>query len=164
MVVALRQPALAAMVLGVSIAISATGHVSPALVLSTTLCWSFAVVLQAAAALLLIASPARDTVGRVRAFDLFFAGHAPWSLWLLAVAAWAPSTPDRSLAPIVASAIVPVALTVRIVYAFFVEVLQLQPREALLRTAAHQAVIWITVAVLFGTAVQIVPRALEWLS
>ena len=48
---ALRRPLLIAIVLGVSTAMSATGRVTPSLVLSTTLCWSFVVVLQAVIAL-----------------------------------------------------------------------------------------------------------------
>jgi hypothetical protein len=55
---ALRRPLLAAIVLGTSIAIGATGHVTPALVLSTTVCWAFVILLQIAIALPLIAAPA----------------------------------------------------------------------------------------------------------
>ncbi len=162
--VALRRPALAALVLGVSIAIAATGRVTPALVLSTTLCWSFAVAIQAAVALVLIAGPARRTVGVARAFDLFFAGHAPWSLWLLAVAAWAPSQLGRPLMPVLVAAIVPLALTVRIVSAFFREVVELDPREARRRTAIHQLTIWGVLGLLSAAAVQIIPRVLEWIA
>jgi hypothetical protein len=84
---AVRRPLLVAIVLGVSAAISTTRHVTPALVLSTTLCWCFVVLLQAVIALTLI-GPARRTVGLARGLDLYFAGHAPWSLWMLAVVAW----------------------------------------------------------------------------
>jgi hypothetical protein len=161
-VTAFRRPLVVAMVLGVSAAICATGRVTPRLLLSTTLCWSFVVVLQAAIALALIAGPARRTVGIARAIDLFFAGHAPWSLWMLATAAWAPSPVGRPMAPVLAAAFVPLVLTPRIISAFFREVLGLDPRPALVRTAAHQAATWLTFAMLFGTAVQAVPRVLEW--
>lgn len=159
---ALRRPALVAVVLGVSAAMGATGRVTPALVLSTTLCWSVVVVLQAAIALPLIAGAARRTVGIARAVDLFFAGHAPWSLWLLATVAWAPSPVGRPLTPVLVAAIVPLVVTVRIVAAFFREVLEMDPREAAARTAVQQAATWLTVVVLLGTAVQIFPRVLEW--
>jgi hypothetical protein len=159
---AVRRPLLVAAVLGASIAIGATGHVTPGLLLSTTLCWSFVVVVQAVIALALIAGPARRTVGVARAVDLFFAGHAPWSLWLLAAAAWAPSPVGRPLTPVLVAAIVPLVLTPRIVSAFFREVLELDPRHAAARTAAHQVMTWGTFAVLAGTAVQIVPRLLAW--
>ena len=88
---AIRRPLVVTLVLGVSAAIGATNHVTPALLLSTTLCWIFVVALQTAIALVLIAGPARRTVGLARALDLYFAGHAPWSRWMLAVAAWGPS-------------------------------------------------------------------------
>src|SRR5260370_2794711 len=96
----LRRPLLVTAVLGVSAAMGGTGHVTPALVLSTTLCWSFVVALQAAIALALVAGPARRTVGLARAIDLYFAGHAPWSLWMLATVAWAPSPVGRPFPPL----------------------------------------------------------------
>jgi hypothetical protein len=159
----LRRPLLVAAVIGVSTAMSATGHVTPALVLSTTLCWSFVVLLQAAIALALVAAPARRTVGLGRAVDLYFAGHAPWSLWMLATVAWAPSGGGRPFTPVLIAAAVPLVLTPRIVSAFFREVLEMDFRHAAARTAAQQALTWGTFAILHGTAVQIVPRILQWL-
>jgi hypothetical protein len=160
----LRRPLLVTLVLGVSAAMAATGRVTPALLLSTTLCWSFVVIVQAAIALPLIAGPARRTVGLARALDLFFAGHAPWSLWMLAVLAWAPSPTGRPLTPALVAAIVPIILTPRIVSAFFQEVLELDPRHAMSRAAAQQALTWLTFVLLYGTAVQLLPRVLEWLA
>jgi hypothetical protein len=161
---AVRRPLLAAVVLGASAAISATGHVTPALVLSTTLCWSFVIVLQAAIALVLIAGPAQRTVGLARALDLYFASHAPWSLWMLAMVAWAPSPLGRPATPLLFAAAVPLILTPRILSAFFREVLEMDPRHAAARTAAQQVMTWVAFVVLFGTAVQLVPRVLEWLA
>jgi hypothetical protein len=159
---AVRRPLLVALVLGVSMAMAATGHVTPSLVLSTTLCWSFVVILQIAIALIVIAGPARRTVGLARALDLYFASHVPWSLWLLATVAWAPSPVGRPLTPVIVAAAVPLGLTPWILSAFFREVLELDPRHALARTAAQQAMTWGVFVALFGTAVQIVPRLLEW--
>src|SRR5262245_4671414 len=85
---ALRRPFVVAAVIGVSVSIAATGRATPALVASTTLSWSYVVLLQLAIAVPLIARHARRTVGLARAIDLFFAGHAPWSLLALAAAAW----------------------------------------------------------------------------
>lgn len=161
---AVRRPLLVALVLGVSVAKAATGHVTPALVASTTLCWSFVVVLQAAIALGLMAGAARRTVGMARALDLYFAGHAPWSLWLLAAAAWSPSPIGRPIAPLLLAAIVPLLLTVRTTNAFCREVLELDPRHAFVRTVVQQAVTWGSLVILFGTAVALMPRILEWVS
>ena len=161
-ITALRRPLLAAVVLGVAIAIGATGHVTPALVLSTTLCWAFVIVLQIVIALGLIAAPSRRTVGVARALDLFFASHTPWSLWLLAAAA-APAPLGRPLAPLSLFVVVPLVLTARMIVAFFREVLQLDRRRALARTIAHQAITWTLFVVLYGSAVALRPRILQWL-
>src|SRR5690242_9581507 len=83
---ALRRPLLAAIVLGTAMAFAPTRHLTPALVAGTTIAWSFVIVIQILIALLLIAGPARRTVGVARALDLFFASHAPWSFWLLIAA------------------------------------------------------------------------------
>ena len=160
---ALRRPLLAAVVLGVAIAIAATRHVTPALVLSTTLCWAFVVVLQVAIALTLIAGPSRRTVGVARALDLFFASHVPWSLFLLAAAA-APAPLGRPLTPLLLFAVAPLVLTPRMIAAFFREVLQLDPLGALGRTVLHQAITWTLFAGLYGAAVALRPRLLEWLA
>jgi hypothetical protein len=159
---ALRRPLLVTIVIGASTAIGATGHVTPALVLSTTICWSFVVLLQVGIALAVMAGPARRTVGSARALDLYFAAHAPWSLWMLAAVAWAPSPVGRPLTPILVAAAVPFILTPRILSAFFREVLELDPRQAMARTAAQQAMTWVTFGILFGTAIAAAPRVLEW--
>jgi hypothetical protein len=161
---AVRRPALVAVVFGVAMAIGPTRHVTPALLLSTTFCWLFVVVLQAAIALPLIAAPARRTVGLTRAIDLYFAGHAPWSLWLLAAAAWGPSPNGRPQWPLAVAAVVAGLLTARIVAAFFREVLELEPRRALVRAAAQQAVTWLAFVALYGTAVALVPRVFQWVA
>ena len=159
---ALRRPLLAAIVIGVSMAIATTGRVTPALVLNTTVAWSFVIVLQIAIALLLIAPPARRTVGVARALDLFFASHAPWSLWLLG-AAVLPAPLGRSQAPLLLLAVLPLAVTVRAIAAFFREVLRLDRRRALVRTIVHQALTWSAFVLLYGTAVAIRPRIVGWL-
>ena len=159
---ALRRPLLAAVVLGAAMAISATGHVTPPLVLRTTIAWSYVVVLQVAIALLLITRESRRTVGVARALDLFFASHAPWSLSLLAAAAL-PASMEPPQVVLVVLALIPIALTVRAIAAFFREVLLLAPRRAATRTALHQAITWSTFAVLYGTVVALTPRVVGWL-
>jgi hypothetical protein len=151
-------------VLAASIAISATRHITPRLFLSLVVCWSFAVLLQMAIALSLIALPSRRTVGVARALDLFFASHVPWSLWMLAAAAWAPMPLGRPLMPLLVAAVVPMLLTPRMIAAFFREVLEMDPREARARTVAHQVITWGLFVALFGMAVALMPRVLEWLA
>ena len=151
---ALRRPFLAAVVIGISMAIAATRHVTPALVLDTTLAWSFVIVLQIAIALPLIAAPARRTVGLRRALDLFFASHGAWSLWLLA-AAMMPAVFARTLMLL---AVLPLVVTARAIAAFFREVLQLNSRQARARAALHQVITWSAFVLLYGSAVALQPR------
>lgn len=160
---ALRRPVIAAIVLGVSLAIAATGHVTPSLVLSATICWSVAIAIQAAIAIPLIAGPARRTVGLARAVDLFFASHAPWSLWFLAAAAWGPHPLGRPVGPLLVAALAPMVLTPRMIAAFFREVLEMDPRDARARTAVHQAITWLVFIAIAGWAIALPPRVVEWL-
>jgi hypothetical protein len=160
---AMRRPWLAAVVIGASVSMSATGRGTPALVLGTTIAWSYIVILQLAIALALIAPRARRTVGIARAIDLFFAGHAPWSLVALAAAIWSPSPYGRPSWPLDALAIVAVLLTPRIIAAFFGEVLGLDPRAARRMTVVHQAVTWTVFLVVFWNVNALSPRALELL-
>ena len=154
---------LVAAVAGSTVALLGTRHAPPALVLSTTLCWSVLVVAQTAIALAVIAAPARRTVGLSRALDLFFASHAPWSLWMLALVAWAPTAGERTLLPIVVAALVPAFLTPRMIAAFFREVLELDPRSAARRTAVHQAVTWSLLVSVYSAAVAMFPRIVAWI-
>ena len=142
LVIALRHPLLAALVLGVSVAITSTHSVDPAVVASTTISWSYVIALQLVIALPLLAGPARRTVGVARAVDLFFAGHVPWSMFALFAGAWAFMPPGAPMWLLDAAAIVPWLLTVRIVDAFFAEVLALDARAARRRTILQQAITW----------------------
>jgi hypothetical protein len=160
--VSLRRPLLVAVTLGITVAIAATGHVTPALAIGSTLVMSVIVGLQIAIALLVIGAPARGRVGVPRALDLFFASHLPWSLWMLAIVPWAPSVLGRPFWPIWCAALAPATLTPRMIAAFFREVLGMDARRALARTAAHQALTWGVAIALFGAAVGIYPRALHW--
>jgi hypothetical protein len=161
-ITALRRPLLAAIVLGVSIAISGTGHVTPALVLRTTVAWSFVVVLQIAIALAVIAAPARRTVGVPRALDLFFASHAPWSIFFL-IAVLLPPPVGGSTPALLALTVIPIGLTARAIAAYFREVLRLDRRRARRLTIVHQAITWTVFVVLFGSVVALRPRIVELL-
>jgi hypothetical protein len=160
-VAACRRPLLAAAVIGASVAITATGRATPPLVLSTTLVWSYVVLLQLAIAVPLIAPAARRTVGVPRAIDLFFAGHAPWSLFFLTVAAVMPLPFAWATVVLDALMAVPAILTARIVAAFFREVLAMDARAAWRWTAVHQATSWAIVIVVNWRASAFTPRILQ---
>jgi hypothetical protein len=158
---ALRRPLLVAVVIGISLAISATHQVTPALVVSTTIAWSYVVLLQMAIAIVFLAPAARRTVGLARAIDLFFAGHAPWSLFALFVAAWAPWSLGHSIWPVAAAALAALVMTSRIVAAFFGDVLALDRRAARRMTIAHQAVTWSVFVAINWFASGVTARLLE---
>jgi len=161
---ALRRPLLVALVLGTSMALSTTRHVTPALVFSTTVMLCVIVIGQILTALAVMPATRAHTIGRARALDLFFASHAPWSLWLLAASAWAPSPLGRPVAPVWAAALVPVVLTPRIIAAYFRQVHELDRRQAAVRTVVHQILTWGMFLALYGAAVAIWPRMLQVVS
>ena len=158
-----RRPALVAVVLGCAVAMAGTRHVTPPLVGSTTACWTVLIATQVMIALVVFAGPASRTVGVARALDLFFASHVPWSLWMLAVAAWAPVPGVRAFTPVLVTALAPMVLTPRMIAAFCREVLGMDRREAIRRTTIHQVVTWGLFLVVYGWAVALWPRIVQWL-
>ena len=159
--VALRRPLLVAVVSGVALSIAATGRVTPGLVLGTTLTWSYWVVAQIAVAIVLMRADAARTVGLARAFDLFFAAHAPWSLAVLAIAAWGPAPFGRPFWPLWPVIIAAPVLTIRAINAFFREVLELDPRAARRRTLAHQVLTCLLLLAYVWMTSSITPRLLK---
>ena len=162
--VALRRPALVALLLGTTMAVSATGRVTAGLVLDLAACWAFVPALQMATAAAIVRSP-RSIVRAARRLDLWFAGHAPWSLWMLLVAVCFMSFPAtrRIEYPILMTAIVPATWTAIIGSAFCRAVLRDTRGQAWRRVAVHQAVTWTIVFAYIGAASQLWPRFLALL-
>jgi len=159
---ALKRPLVVAIVVGTAISIYATRRATLGLAVSGVLTWSFAAAVQVLSAVALVASSKRRRVSVPAGLDLLFMGHAPWSLWLLAVAAWAvwlprPVNMDFIVA---ATAAVPFSWTVVIVFAFCRCVLQDDPRQAAIRTLFHQSLIWTFAGAYIAIAVQLWPRLL----
>jgi predicted nucleic acid-binding protein len=160
---ALGRPALVALILGTAIAVSSTHRVTLKLVASTTICWTFVVVVQLLAATVLIASARRRRVGMLRALELFFISHAPWSLWILAFAVRAAlwRSGGGMTDPFLLTALVPLVWTGVIVSAFCREVLGISGRAATLRTLWHQGLIWTIAFIYVVVVVQAWPRFLN---
>jgi len=158
--VAFRRPAFIALLIGTLVAISSTGRVTLGLVSSIAVCWSFVPVLQLLAGAIVIASCRGRAVAMPRALDLLFAGHLPWSLWLLIAAAWAASVPVFSQGALGLTMLVPAAWTAYIVFAFCRTVLGVTTRGAVLRTAAHQAIVWTLAGTYVFLATGMWPRLL----
>ena len=155
-----RRPALVALVLGAGSAFSSTGHLTLGLLLSGFACWSFVPLLQMATAAAIMRSPSSSTLSAARRLDLWFMGHAPWSLWIFGATLAMGIAPGwlRVEWPIIAAAVVPMVWTTIIAAAFCRVVLGDSRNAAIARTALHQAVTW-TIALLYvGWAVALWPR------
>jgi len=133
---------------GAAAAYSATGRITLSLAASLAVTWMFVPILHVLIARALM----RRHVG------LFLIGHAPWSLWIIAAAAMTGSFGYAAYWWMLLLAVVPIVLTLRIVYGFSVEVLRLAPRAALGRTLLHQAATWLVAAIYLDRAVGLMPR------
>jgi hypothetical protein len=81
------------LVLGAFIAVSTAGRLVPFHVATTFVTWAFVPILQALA----VAIATHATLGRIyikRAIGLYFAGHGPWLVFLLGVAAACVLAPE----------------------------------------------------------------------
>ena len=107
-----------------------------------------------------IVLPSRHVVPARRAFELFFLGHAAWSLWLLAAAASIAAGVARTEA-VLLTGVVPAGWTSVVVYAFCTEALGLSAPRAAARTFAHQAMTCLLIVLYVAWAVQLWPRVLS---
>ena len=144
--VALRRPALVLLVVAVGVSITAIHQITLSLLLTTAAAWGGVVVFQTAIAAAVIASAPARRVGFVRALDLWFAGHLPYSLWVLAlpIVTIVPAGTPHELMGV--SAVVPLVWTMFIVAAFCRVVLGLSASAARWRTAMHLALVVIVVS------------------
>lgn len=138
--------------------VSATGRVTLALLASLSVSWMVVPLLHVLlAAALVLSAPGRRVSGP-RATSLLLMGHAPWSLWLIAAALMTTGGGYALYHEALLLALVPIALTARLVHAFCLEVLGSSPRGALARTLAHQAAMWGVAATYLDRAVGLLPR------
>ena len=149
----LRRPLIVALVIGTAVPIMAVQRVTLGLLVSSVLSFSFVVAIQMAVGAAIIATGRDRPSGRPfdarslrpslpQALDLWFAGHVPYSLWLLTVAAAFASMRAASLDLLIALAVLPAIWTAVIVAAFCRRVLGTSPAGARWRAAAHFLAIW----------------------
>ena len=136
------RPLIVAVVIGTAVPIMAVQRVTLGLLVASTISFSFIVAIQMAVGAAVIASAPSRRAGMPRAIDLWFAGHLPYSLWLLTVAALFAALPAASLDLLIALAVIPAAWTAAVVAAFCRHVLGTSRAGARWRAAAHFAVIW----------------------
>ena len=138
----LHRPLVALVVIATAVPIMAVQRITIALFAASIASFGFVVLIQMLVGAGIIASARSRRVSMPRALDLWFAGHAPYSLCLLTVAAVFASTPYASLDGLVALAIVPAAWTAVIVAAFCRHVLGTSRAGARWRAAVHFVLIW----------------------
>ena len=137
-----RRAGMAVLVVATAIPIMAVQRVTIGLAVVTALSWSFVLVIQAVVGAGLIASARSRRIAMTRALDLWFAGHLPYSLWILAVTASLANLPAGSPDLLIASAVVPATWTAVIVAAFCRVVLGTTHAGARWRAAFHFVVVW----------------------
>jgi hypothetical protein len=136
---ALAGPALQVSLLAVIVPLMATHTVSLSLVLISAIAWVTIPATQIAMALVTIGPARRRPVAFARAFELWFAGHAPFTLWLLLL----PIIMGTRVGFIVLLAVtfaVPVCWSAFIEAAYCRVVLGATPARARAKTALHQAI------------------------
>jgi hypothetical protein len=157
---ALGRPALVALVLGTGSSFASTGHLTFGLLLSGFVCWSFVPILQVATAAAIMRSPASSSLSLARRLDLWFMGHAPWSLWIVAATFTIGTAPTgwRVDFFLIATSLISIAWTAVIAVAFCRVVLGDSRVTAIARTALHQAITWTILFLYIGWAVALWPR------
>jgi hypothetical protein len=162
--VAFRRVVVAALLIGATMTTTATSVADAIVVLRTTLAWSFAVAVQVAGALVLVATASRRRAPATRAFDLLFAANGPWSLWLIGFTGWTVFTSPlgRPLHHVIATLAIPGIWTAYLVLAYCQIVLGDTRRVAFWKMAAHQSAMWMVGAGYFFWAVQGWPRLIAW--
>ena len=132
---------LALAVIGTSVAAAAARRVSIELVGGIGLSWSFALLVQLLAAAAIIVPARARTVTALRAFELWFQAHVPWSLWFLVPALYFSLAGRRvTETPLALAALVPMMWTVVLLHAFAVRVLR--SRRAAAVVLLHQGIVW----------------------
>ena len=96
--------------------------------------------------------------------DLLLAANAPWSLWMIASSIAVGTFGYAAYGWMLVLALLPITLTLRIVYVFCRDVMNDAPRAAVKRTLAHQAITWLVAALYLDRSVSLWPRIIGWLS
>lgn len=143
---ALAHPALVLLLIAVVVPMMATEQITAGLVLSSAAAWSPVVAIQMAIAVLFVA-PARG-VGFWRAMDLWFAGHVPYSLWILVLPFLTRSSPLPPHDVMGVSMVASLVWTSVITSAFFRTVLGMDAWAARRRAMLHLAIVTIVVLAL----------------
>jgi hypothetical protein len=140
---ALERLAFVAILIGTAVTLSSARRLPPGLVLMGIVCWSFVPITQWLIGLVVIGRATGRPLSVPRCLELLFAGHLPWSLWMLVFIGLDTFTPvPIPLVIQVLSLLVPAVWTTIILSAFCRIVLGCTPARAHLLIVAHQAMTW----------------------
>ena len=140
---ALERLAFVAILIGTAVTLSSARRLPPGLVLMGIVCWSFVPITQWLIGLVVIGRAPGRPLSVPRCLELLFAGHLPWSLWMLLFIGFDTFTPvPIPLVIQVLSLLVPAVWTTIILSAFCRIVLGCTPARALVLIVAHQAMTW----------------------
>lgn len=151
------------LLVGCAASVASTNRITLSLALVLSVSGMFVPVTQVLVAFVIVASARAPRIGGMRAVALLLRGHAPWSLFLIGASGIVALGGYPAYKVMTFAAIVPLLLTLRIVYAFSREVLDDGARGAVVRTLAHQALTWLMAAVYLEKAVGLLPRIQGWL-
>jgi hypothetical protein len=109
--VMIRRPLFVALVVGSFVSITVSGRLTFWLVLDGMVFWSFLAILQGLLMSGIVVIFGRRRLSTSTAMDLFFMGHGPWLMWLLAIAATCLFFPVKQfyLWPVQAGWVLPVS-------------------------------------------------------
>jgi len=149
-----RRPLMLAVACGCLMSLCTTGTLTARLVGPATVYWAFLPLVELLALLVLIAGRRQRPV-LPWAIDTFFAGHAPWTLLLLGIAAtWAFLPPQRAWELLTSvwvwTALAVVAWSARIDFCYFRSMLGASRWGALRDVVICRALVWTAVLVVFA--------------
>lgn len=154
-----RGPLRLLLFFGAAVSLMASGTLNVRLLVDGAISFAFVPAIQLAALAVVWKVGRRPTRPFASVVDLFFAGHAPWLMWLVAVAAICALVPPRELSPwvwpLVLGNAVPIAWSVWMDFNFFREVAERPVREAVFDLTLHRAIAWtLTLLYFFGIALR----------
>ena len=158
---ALARPALALLLIAVVVPMMVTHEITAGLVITSAAAWGFVVAIQLAIAAIFVAPAPASGVAFWRAMDLWFAGHVPYSLWILLL----PFLTSTAVPPhdmICVSILAPLVWTSVITGAFFRTVLGMDASTARRRALFHLMIVVIIISALGLWAAGGIPATLGY--
>lgn len=146
----IRRPLFVALVIGSFVSITVSGHLTISLLFDGMVFWSFLPILQSILMSGIVIIFGRRRIPTSKALDLFFMGHGPWLMWLLAMAATCLFFPVKQfyLWPIQWGWILPVSLLAAWIwssvtsFAFLRGVLEVSKLRAMALLVLYTVLLW----------------------